>query len=246
MNGTLLETQASGFGKKMEKIKSAINAPFPWYPYGSLNNFIHLKNIFNKYPLDTLIGKSSKTLDIGAADGDLAFFLESLGFRADIIDFAPTNFNHLQGAKLIKKELKSAINIYETDLDSQFPAMHEKYGLIFFLGILYHLKNPYYVLETLSRHTENLIISTRIAKYTKDGTQISGFPMAYLLAPDESNNDSTNYWIFSYKGLERIFERTGWKITEMFSVGDTANSNPSDQHHDERGFALLKSKNFTS
>ena len=242
MDGNLLEQQALIFNKKLEQTKLEIDRDFPWYPYGTLNNFSHLRRIFNKYPLDTLIGKSLKTLDIGAADGDLAFYLESLGYKADIIDFPPTNFNNLRGANLLKERLGSGVNIYERDLDSQFTGLEEKYGLIVFLGILYHLKNPYYVLEKLSQTTNNLIVSTRIAKMTKNGTQIFKEPVAYLLGPDECNNDSTNFWIFSYKGLQRIFERTGWEVVEMFSIGDTEMSNPSDQKHDERAFALLRSK----
>jgi|SRR5689334_4027070 len=251
MNGVMLEELSIVFRKKIESIKLEIDHRFPWYPYPILSNLPNLTSIFDKHPLDELVGPSNKTLDIGAADGDLAFFLESLGFRADIIDFPPTNYNHLKGAKLLKEKLNSGINIYERDLDSQFPIPDEKYGLIFFLGILYHLKNPYYVLETLSHTTKNLIINTRIAKYAKKqgrnllrkGPRIADLPVAYLLAPDESNNDSTNYWIFSMKGLERIFERTGWRITEIYSVGDTINSNPSDRDHDERVCALLNSKN---
>ena len=244
MNGVLLEELSSVFRKKIENSKLEIDPKFPWYPYGTLNNFTALRSIFNKHSLENLIGPGFKTLDIGAADGDLAFFLESLGYRPDIIDFPPTNFNHLRGAKLLKEKLNSGINIYERDLDSQFPTLDEKYGLIFLLGILYHLKNPYYVLETLSHITNNLIVSTRIAKYTKDGSRISDIPVAYLLSPNESNNDPTNYWIFSMKGLERIFERTGWHITEIYSLGDIKRSNPSNQDHDERAFALLKSKNL--
>lgn len=243
MNGSELHHQSSIFYKEIEKAKATINTDFEWYPYGSLANFIHLKETFDRHSLESLVGESKKTLDIGAADGELAFFLESLGYNADIIDYPPTNFNGLKGARAIKESLGSSINIYEANLDSQFPALTEKYGLIFFLGILYHLKNPFYVLETLSHSTKNLIISTRIAKYTKDGTRIVDHSLAYLLGPTEANNDSTNYWIFSKKGLERLFERTGWEITEMFTVGDKKNSNPSDQHHDERAFALLKSKN---
>lgn len=244
MNGTLLEQQALAFNKELEANKQEIDPKFRWYPYGSLGNFIHLKSIFNKFPLDTLMGPRKKTLDIGAADGDLAFFLETLGFNSDIIDFPPTNFNNLEGAKNIKKHRNSNVGISEYDLDSQFPVLTEKYDLIFFLGILYHLKNPYYILETLSRSAKNLIVSTRIAKYTKDGTNISKYPVAYLLGPTECNNDSTNYWIFSYKGLEQIFDRTGWNITDIFTVGDTKKSNPSDQDHDERAYALLRSRNF--
>ncbi len=242
MNGDLLEQQASVFNKKLEQAKLDIDRAFPWYPYKTLNNFSHLKSIFNKYPLDTLVGESLKTLDIGAADGDLAFYLENLGYKADIIDFPATNYNGLRGANLLKEYLGSGVNIYERDLDSQFSGLEEKYGLIIFLGILYHLKNPYYVLEKLSQTTRNLIVSTRIARSTKNGTQIIKDPVAYLLDPDESNNDATNFWVFSYKGLERIFERTGWEIIELFSLGDTEMSNPSDPQHDERAFALLRSK----
>ncbi|MES1219781.1 MAG: methyltransferase domain-containing protein [Bacteroidota bacterium] len=245
MNGILLESRAGLFREKLDTIKREIDPNFPWYPYRSMDNFSQLKYIFNKFPLETLVGQELKTLDFGSADGDLSFFLESLGYNVDIFDFPPTNFNGLRGARLLKQRLNSAVNIYECDLDSQFPPLTEKYGVIFLLGILYHLKNPYYILENLNKNTDYLIVSTRIARYTPDGTKIERNPVAYLLGPTESNNDATNYWIFSSKGLERIFERTGWEIKDMFTIGDTRKSNPSDNKHDERAFALLKSKHFS-
>lgn len=243
MNGTQLEQQASAYNKELDVIKESLKSQVSWYPYGTLSNFIHLKGIFNKYPLDSLMGTSKQTLDIGAADGDLAFYLETLGYHADIIDFPPTNYNHLKGAKALKEQLKSKINIYERDLDSQFDGLEKTYDLVFFLGILYHIKNPYYILEKLSKFSKNLLVSTRIAKYTPDGTLIQKNSVAYLLSPTESNNDSTNYWIFSEAGLRRIFDRTGWDITEYTTVGDTKKSNPRDNDHDERAFVLLKSRN---
>jgi tRNA (mo5U34)-methyltransferase len=243
MNGTSLEQQALAYNKELDTLKEPLKDQVSWYPYGTLFNFIHLKSIFNKFPLDSLIGQTKQTLDIGAADGDLAFFLETLGYHSDIIDFPPTNYNNLKGAKLLKEHLKSKINIYERDLDSQFPGLEKTYDLVFFLGILYHIKNPYYILETLSKKSKNLILSTRIAKYTPDGNLMQKNSLAYLLSPTESNNDSTNYWIFSEAGLRRIFDRTGWNVTEYVTVGDTKKSNPRDNDHDERAFVLLKSRN---
>ncbi len=242
MDGVFLEKKAIAYNDKLNALKKEINDSFPWYPYGSLNNFIHLKRIFNDYPLTYLMEGESKTLDIGAADGDLSFFLETLGFKPDIIDYGPTNYNNLEGVKLLKKKLDSLISISEIDIDAYFPAINTKYGLIFFLGILYHLKNPFYILERLSAITNYLVISTRVAKFTPNNTLIVDLPVAYLLAPDESNNDSTNYWIFSKSGLKRIFDRSGWEIKHFFTVGDTEDSNPADNAHDERAFALLKSK----
>lgn len=238
----MLLEKSSLYDIKLRNIKKDIDSNFPWYPYGSLNNFIHLRDILNKWSLDSLIRNHSKILDIGAADGDLSFFLESLGYKIDIIDNSPTNFNGLKGVKLLKKKFNSHVCIYEIDIDSQFKFPDAQYDLVFFLGILYHLKNPYYILEALSYVAKNLIVSTRIAKFTPDGTSIYNSSLAYLLAPDESNNDATNYWIFSDAGLRRLFDRCGWEILEMISVGNTIKSNPSDDDCDERAFAILRSK----
>ena len=244
MNGDNLLEKSILFEKKLTLLKQKIDSDFPWYPYGSLNNFIHLREIFNKYSIETLVDKNKRILDIGAADGDLSFFLESLGYKLDIIDNGPTNYNNLHGARLIKERLDSNIDIYEVDLDSQFRVPGEHYEMIFFLGILYHLKNPFYVLESLSKISKHLILSTRVAQFTPNGTSISNSSLAYLLSPTESNNDPTNYWIFSYEGLIRLFERTGWIVLDASTVGDTNSSNPCDPEHDERAFVLLKSKNL--
>jgi 2-polyprenyl-3-methyl-5-hydroxy-6-metoxy-1,4-benzoquinol methylase len=244
MNGDSLLEKSVLFDKYLGNVKKEIDSNFSWYPYGSLNNFIHLREMLNKRPIDSLVGDHSKILDIGAADGDLSFFFESLGYKVDIIDNGPTNFNSLKGARLLKDRLNSSVGIYEIDIDSQFKTQDERYDLVLFLGILYHLKNPYYILEALSRIAKHLVLSTRVAQFTPDGTSISRSSLAYLLAPDESNNDATNYWIFSNEGLKRLLDRSGWEILEIMNVGDTKKSNPRDQDHDERAFAILRSKKF--
>jgi len=45
--------------------------------------------------------------------------------------------------------------------------------------------------------------------------------------PAETNNDATNYWIFSQEGLRRIIRRTGWEVRDFITVGDTRNSDPA-------------------
>jgi hypothetical protein len=70
--------------------------------------------------------------------------------------------------------------------------------LVFCLGILYHLKNPLYVLERLAEVSSYLFLSTRIARqFSANGSSLAAIPAAYLLAADESNNDATNVWIFT-------------------------------------------------
>ena len=239
-NGDYLLEAAHNYRSKIDLVKSKSKESFNWYPYGILNNFIHLKDIFNKYPLSNLANQQTKILDIGAADGDLSFFLEELGYKADIIDYGPTNYNNLLGAHALKKKLNSAVTIFDKNIDTQLSFPDESYELTILLGILYHLKNPFLVLEEISHRSKYLIISTRIARYIAQGLNVKNNSIAYLLDTYESNNDPTNFWIFSEEGLKTIFKRTGWDVLEYYTVGDTELSNPSDPKHDERAFALLR------
>ncbi|MEA2769242.1 MAG: tRNA (mo5U34)-methyltransferase [Acetobacteraceae bacterium] len=241
MNAQELETAALRFMTEIDALKSTIDPDFPWYPYGILNNFIHLKPILEKFPLHGLLGGNT-IVDIGAADGDLAFFLETLGHTVEIIDHAPTNFNGLRGAGLLAQRLGSAVVIHDVDLDSYFALPGTRCDLVFFLGILYHLKNPFLVLESLSKVTRYLLVSTRIARFAPRGEAVKDLPIAYLLHPAETNNDSTNYWIFSETGLMRLFDRTGWDVLISHNVGDIKTSDPARPDRDERCFALLASR----
>jgi len=236
-----LEAAALRFAGEIDSFKQSIDPAFPWYPYGILNNFVHLKPIFQQFPLSTLMNDNA-VADIGAADGDLSFFLEKLGYTAEIIDHAPTNFNELRGARLLSRHLGSSIVIHDVDLDSYFSLPSTRYDLVFFLGILYHLKNPLRVLESLSTVTRHLLISTRVARYAPGGRPIHDIPVAYLLGAAELNNDATNYWIFSEPGLARLFDRAGWDTLTLRNVGDTRRSDPVNPNHDERVFALLRSR----
>jgi hypothetical protein len=169
-----------------------------------------------------------------------------------IIDNPPTNWNGLRGAQLVKDATRSKVQILESDLDSQF-RLPENYEVVFFLGILYHLKNPFRILEQLSSHARYCFLSTRIMRWSKPAPDsgsdeqrelLEHLPVAYLLGPQECNNDATNYWIFSDAGLRRILDRTGWNIRDYLIVGDTQEADPFTHEHDARAFCLLESRLF--
>jgi hypothetical protein len=65
----------------------------------------------------------------------------------------------MQGVKLLKTALSSSVEIHDVNLDSQFLLPEKSYSLVIFLGILYHLKNPYYALETLAKSANYCLIS---------------------------------------------------------------------------------------
>jgi tRNA (mo5U34)-methyltransferase len=236
--------KAQDFSKYLQEIKSSEGETTQWYPYPILENFNHLSVILSgryRQLLDFSCGKP--IMDVGAADGDLAFFLESLGYEVHIMDYASTNHNRLSGVRKLREILKSNVTIFDIDLDSQFQMPNNYYGLLFFLGTLYHLQNPFYILRSLSTAADYCVLSTRIAQTTVDRqTRLSDVPVAYLVSPYETNNDPTNYWIFSDVGLRRLLDRTGWDICSYGTVGQKVDSDPSSNDRDERAFCLIHSR----
>ena len=235
---------AVAFRDQLLRSKRELQPSTFWYPYDSLANFIHIERLLTGSNRAAFNDFRNLTIaDIGAADGDTSFFLESLGNAVDIVDNRPTNFNGLRGASELKRHLRSAVTIYDVDLDTQFSLPRERYDVALFLGILYHLKNPFFVLEALARRTERCFLSTKVAKYAKPGgLHIEPVPVAYLLAPDEANNDLTNYWVFTDAGLRRLLDRTGWDVLDYMTVGNTTASDPGTAAGDERAFCYLRSR----
>ena len=241
-----MRVRAMAFDQELRGIKASLNPdPAFWYPYGTLANFLHLDRLLRgdqRYLLE--LARGEPIADIGAGDGDIAFFLErEYGVAVEIVDHAPTNFNSLRGARLVKEGLSSRVPIHDIDLDAFHSLPSAAYGLAFFLGILYHLKNPFHALESLARSSRHLLVSTRIARLSPDGkTNFSKLPVAYLLHETEANDDPTNYWIFSEAGLRRIVQRAGWDLLAFESFGDTRRSDPAHRDADERAFCLLRSR----
>jgi hypothetical protein len=255
------------FKERLAEVKRGF-PKISFYPHDTFGNLWHLEKLLrgDRRDLARLAG-GLPVADIGAADGDLAFFLESRGLDMHVIDNGPTNCNNLEGARTVAKALGSKVAVHDIDLDTQFTLPQAEYGLVFFLGILYHLKNPYYALEMLARRSRHLALSTRVAQFAKpitppptppgvremisrlvdppsDLTRIGGLPVAYLVDERECNDDPTNFWIFTHEGLKRILNRCGWDVLDYMAVGNTTRSDPATQAGDERAFCLARSRVF--
>jgi tRNA (mo5U34)-methyltransferase len=224
-----LLTRAREFRTRLSGVKAKIAPPdFPWYPFDTLSGMEHLNRLLtgeNRFLL-SLAGEGP-VVDIGCADGDLAFFLESLGCQAQVIDNPAINHNGMRGLNALKEGLGSAIEIHTVDLDSQFVLPAEQYHLALLLGVLYHLKNPIYVLEALSRQARFCLLSTRILP--RDTRPIAYLADAYELHEE----DDSNFWLFSEAGLRLLLKRTNWEIYDFLTVGDDS---------DLRAFCLVRSR----
>lgn len=238
-----MEDQINNYSKLLSAAKACIpELEGRWYPYGSLNNFILLDAVVPDGWLSfqsRLCG--SRIADIGVADGETSFFLEQSGVEVDVIENRATNYNGLEGLKALHRFLNSRIRLFEVDLDEHF-VLDNDYEFVMLLGVLYHLKNPFYVLEHLAKKSKRMVLSTRIFTHNViGGMDLAGVPCAYLLDPDECNNDATNFWIFTQVGLGRLLTRTGWQVKGWKNYGATP-SDPFSQARDERAFVYLESR----
>ena len=229
------------YGPSLNQVKGETDDAAFWYPFRSLGNFELLDRLLPQSHRDLDSLTSGKPIaDIGAGDGDCSFFLESHGFGVHLIDYPATNHNRMQGARRLKERLDSNVEIFEIDLDKD-PTLPGDYGLVMFLGILYHLKSPLAVLEALARQTDYLVLSTKVARRAPGGNvDLTELPVAYLVGSDELNADNTNFWVFSETGLRRMIARAGWELLAYMSVGNVTDSEPAGGDKDERAFCLLK------
>lgn len=243
-----LVAQAAEYQLHLTRVKESNPSPeFPWYPYDSIGSFSLLSKFIDdeRRDLRKLLGQGP-VLDLCCADGDLSFFIETLGTQVHALDWPVTNMNFMHGVQRMKELLNSKVEIYPCNLDSRFQLPAQYYSAAFFFGGLYHLKNPFYVLEELAKHVYWCFLSTRVARYMPDHTtMVRDFPVAYLVGPEELNGDHTNYWIFSEGGLKRILNRTGWGVCDFTTFGNASSSDPVQPDRDERAFCLLRSRILT-
>lgn len=231
------------FRLKLLEVKQSLHAGLEWYPYDTLSSLIHLDRLLtgSNRSLVAANGTPKKVLDLGCQDGDLAFFLESLGHDVEAVDHPTYSHNGMRGLWALKSALASSVRVAEIDLDRQFNLHSARYDLVFFLGVLYHLRNPFYVLEELAKHATHCLLSTRIAARFPEGSRIpQDQPIAYLLRDRELNNDETNYFIFSETAFRVLLDRTHWRVLDYMTAGDPSHSDPVQR--DQRVFCLLESQ----
>ena len=242
--------RAAGFADKLSELR--VTNPLPeqdgfWFPYGILSNLSEINATLTGKNRDLKALANGKPIaDIGGADGDLSFFLESEGFNnLHLIDWAEINCNKQKGAYVLKEQLNSKVNIHDINIEPLFDMPEKEVGLTFLLGTVYHLKSPFAVLENLSRQSRYCIMSTRITRCLPGSKKdMSALPIGYLLGETELNNDPTNFWVFTKAGLRQLVYRAGWDVLDFKTFSATSYSMPNSVENGERAFCLLKSRAY--
>lgn len=251
MNWPYCRPGSLGFNSRLSRFRGRLAAvesglppsSFHWYPYDTLANLNHVCDLVQ--PAGAAVWEAAKTggiLDAGCGDGDLAFFFESLGYPVCAVDYPGTNYNAMQGVRLLKRTLRSSVTVEPLDLDGPFVLPGQSFGLVTFLGTLYHLKNPFFALEEFARRSRYLILSTRTAGQEARGeTAAEEAPVAYLLDRSELNRDDTNYWLFTESALLRLLKRTGWRVMRHMILTDSRTPDAAFAA-DRRAFVIAASE----
>jgi hypothetical protein len=226
------------FAAKLRDIRKR-HPEMAWYPYDTLANLTHLRELLQGDPLPRLteLAGGRPCVDIGTGDGDLAFTLAHVcGLTVDALDHSVSNNNHCAGFDVLKRELGSPVEFLDVDMDRDGVLPRTDYGLAVMLGVLYHLKNPFRVLEEIASKASHAVISTRVLDDARG-------PVAYLLNDDECNDDNSNFWLISEAALERMVRRSGFAIAARYSPKATPVKGAAwPLTTDRRVFFLLQSE----
>ncbi len=222
------------FEERIRQIRQRVRPePFNWYVFDTFANVTALETLLPKGFSSVLsLAGDEPIADFGTGDGDMAFLLESLGCNVTAFDWPGTNANQMLGVALLRQELSSSVSIRPIEIDQQFQLDGDRFGLALALGLLYHLKNPWYFVEKIGIHARFAVFSTRILPRGQTNEC-----MAYLCAEQEFHNDPTNFWFFSEAGILRLLDRCGWDVTATKIIGDGK---------DDRFFCLAASRTAKS
>jgi tRNA (mo5U34)-methyltransferase len=171
-----------------------------------------------------LTGKT--VLDIGCNGGFYSIEMKRRGaLRVVGIDSDPVYLEQarfaaeMAGADIILKNL----DVYDV------AALREKFDIVLFMGVLYHLRHPLLALDLLNEHAvkDTLIFQSLMRgspnvlplkdNYEFADTQIfsqDGYPLMHFIEHKYSD-DSTNWWIPNRACVEAMLRSSGFEIMEQ-------------------------------
>lgn len=164
---------------------------------------------------ENLEGKT--VLDVGCWDGYFSFLAERRGAASvtglDCFQSCAGSSTGRMGFDFARAILKSHVTLIESHLESFAYAATESdvYDVVFYFGVLYHIENPFHSLSRLRKITgEYALIETAICDPSSD--------RAYWEHRPGFENDPTNQWYPSLKGLETTLKEVGFSHVELVHI----------------------------
>jgi tRNA (mo5U34)-methyltransferase len=186
------------------------------YPRQKFSRFSHA------IPTD-LTGKT--VLDVGCNAGFYAFEMKRRG-AARVVG-VDTDERYLAQARLASSVLSLDVEFLPLDV-YRVAELGERFDLVIFMGVLYHLRHPLLALDRLYDHVvgDQLLFQSMLRGPELAGTapadapfsetkmfERPGFPAAYFIEQQYAG-DWTNWWIPNRACVEAMLRSSGFVITE--------------------------------
>ena len=176
--------------------------------YSSTKNHWNQRNIFSV--LDKIDFKNKKVLDIGCRDGLFSFYAEKRG-ASEVVGI--DNDLSKGATEFLIPYFNSKVKMYQKNLYDITEEDYGRFDIIIFVGVLYHLRYPFYSLKKLKDilHKDGkLIIETGIL--LDDNKKA----MLYCPIEDDSEYEKTSCTFFNVKGLTDSLMSMGIFVEEVF------------------------------
>lgn len=170
---------------------------------------------------EDLTGKS--VLDVGCNAGFYSIQMTQRGAaRVVAID---TDEHYLAQARFAAKVNNAEIEFRKLSI-YRVADLRERFDLVLFMGVLYHLRHPLLALELLHEHVVgNLLVAQSLLRGSKEAMNLprdfpfseeevfdrDEFPRMYFVE-NRYANDPTNWWIPNRACFEAMLRSTGFEI----------------------------------
>jgi len=216
-----------------ETLKQKITSLGPWFHNLRLNGFqtapqhflgdypeIKFANFRDAIPAD-LSGRT--VLDIGCNGGFYSFEMKRRG--ADRVVAIDTDERYLRQARF-------AAEVQKMDIEFRHMAvwdvarLGEKFDLVIFMGVLYHLRHPLLALDLIHEHVaRDLMLFQSMQRGSKDVVAVEqdyefnapapfdqpGYPRMHFIEHRYSH-DETNWWVPNRACVEAMLRSSGFAI----------------------------------
>jgi len=197
---------------------------------------------------DDLTGKS--VLDVGCNAGFYSIQMKRRG--ANRVVGIDTDEKYLDQARFAAKVSGAEIEFRKLSV-YRVGELHEKFDLVLFMGVLYHLRHPLLALDLLHEHVVgDLLVAQSMLRGSSESIEVppdfpfweselfedEKFPSMYFVEKRYAN-DPTNWWIPNRACFEAMLRSAGFEILdhpedEVFICRRTTLSHPFNYQNELR------------
>lgn len=151
-----------------------------------------------------------RVLDVGAWDGFFSFEAERRGaadvLATDSYAWSGQSWSNKSGFEFAHAALHSKVRSLHLDvMDLSSTTVGGQYDVVFFLGVLYHLKHPLLALERVASVTKHMLILE-----TEVDDMFVPWPSLAFYPDRELNNDPTNWFGANARAVEGLLRVVGF------------------------------------